>query len=404
MVRPLTTSVDNPPAGSFGVVNGTLGAGATFTAFDKITGNEKTTFNLVDSTAGAFSAASIPSGSQTTGLETVNLSRAAVAGGAIGVVITNTTFGSGIKNLSIIEAGAGDQGGAATITLNSAKNVSVVSIGADKFVAATITDTSTAAAQRGSSLNTVTVQGVDTGAVALHGNAISTVNLNDVAQLTTVNAAAGARALTVNASGGVNLGGLTDAQATSATLNISGAQTFGTLTVAKATNVAVNATAVATATVTAAVATEVSLGGSKSLAATLNAAKATDVIIKGAGGVTIDVSAITTLTKVDTTGSTAVAETTANGLVGTTNNVLTVGTGTAVIGGAGNDFITVGATKQSINLGGGTNQATVSVTALGTGGSINGGSGTKDVLVLSNANAATITGTAATAAAFKAAV
>jgi len=238
----------------------------------------------------------------------------------------------------------------------------------------------------------------------LTGNGITTLNLNAAVtgNTATITAAAGTRALTINASGTTTQGAVTDAQATSATVNVSGAQTLGLVTVAKATTVTINTTAAATTSISATVATTLNIGGTKSNALTVTAPALTSAVITGSGGVTVDLSAITTLTSIDTTGSTAVSASASS----TTNNALTIGTAAAVTGGAGNDFITVGATTKAISLGGGTNQVTLNsgTTALGTGGSINGGTGTADVLVLANADAVTLSTAGAVQTAFKAAV
>lgn len=402
----LTTGVDTV-AGTAGndtvnaVLSGTSTAN-TFNSFDNLNGGAGTdTLNIASSGTAANFA--VPPSVTLAGFETVNLSH--VSGGGTGtgaLTVANTTFGTGVKSFNYVDASvAADMTAAAiSVTLNSATDVSVKATGTGTFTTVAVTDTSTTSTSTGSTLNTVTIQKAS-GANTLTGNGINTVNLNAAAGLTTVTAAAGSRALTVNASGTTNQGGLTDAQATSATLNVTGAQTFGTLTVAKATSVAINANAATTATLAAAAATSLNLGGTglNTLTVTGGDPIAT-ITITGSGGVTSDVSALTSLATVDTTGSTAV--TPASGSL-TGANTLTIGTGVTYNGGAGQDVVTVGATTKAVNLGAGNDTANVSVTALGAGGSVTGGDGT-DVLKLANADAVTLSTAGTAQAAFKAAV
>jgi len=403
----MTTNIETIDASAPGnrVVNGVLGT--TFQSFDGINGNgTNTTFNLTDNTTANFA---MPTSTSLNGLTAVNVSRLATGGGTGAVTLTNTTFGTGVKTLTYTDSSlaASMTAAAFSATLNSATTVNAISNSTGVFTTVAITDTSTTAASTGSTLTTIGITG-SSGAATLTGNGITTLNLNAAVtgSTATITAAAGTRALTINASGTTNQGAVTDANATSVTVNVSGAQTLGLVTVAKATTATINTTAAATTSISATVATTLNLGGSKSNALTVTAPALTSVVVTGAGGVTVDLSAITTLTSIDTSGSTAVLATATNGLTNTTNNVLTIGTGAAVTGGAGNDFITVGATTKAISLGGGTNQVTLNTgtTALGTGGSINGGTGTADVLVLANADAVTLSTAGSVQTAFKAAV
>ena len=403
-------------------INAILGTGATLNPFDSISGGAGSdTLNIVDSTAAAFTA--LPVSTTASSFETVNLSRAAAAAAtSIGVTVVDTTFGTGVKTLNVVEAGAATTAAAASVTLNSAETVSVVSTGATKFNGVTVADTGTTAATAGNTLKTVTIQGGSTTANAIWGNAVTTVNLNDTgAVATVVNAAAGTRAVTVNTSGVAAIGGFTDATAT--TLNINNSATngatavaLGTFTAAKATTVNYTSTAAnASATITGAVATTLNVSGTKlaTLALAVDPALTT-INVTGAAGLTLTAATnaatdYAALALIDTTGSTGVL--TAD----------TLGTATAVTGGAGNDYITVGATTKAINLGGGTAIAAVAgtslavpagnrvtlasgTTALGVGGSINGGSGTADELVLVNGDAQTLSTANAVTTAFKAAV
>jgi|GEM_PF-2261341 len=375
-------------------------ATTTLNSFDKISGGAGTdTLNVSASAAGNFA---VPPAVTISGIEQVNVSQAASGGTGTGALtVTNTTFGTGVQKFNYTDASAAADmtAAAVSVTLNSATDVSVASKGTGTFTTVAVTDKSTTASERGATLKNVTIEKAS-GAATLHGNAIETVNLNSVTGLTTVNAAAGTRAVTVNASGTTTQGGLTDAEATNATLNVTGAQTFGTLSVAKATEVSVNANAATTATVSAAAAKALNIGGTNLLTLTANAAALETVNVSGAGGVSVDLSAITTLTSVDTTGSTAVAPAT-GALTGA--NTISIGTQASYVGGAGQDVVTVGATTKAVNLGGGNDTANVTVTALGTGGSINGGDGV-NTLKLSNADAVTLSSAGAAQTAFKAAV
>ena len=384
------------------VFNATIGGTTpTLNSFDNIQGGTGTdTLNIVDTSAANFA---LPASLTIAGIENVNVSRSATGTGTGAVTITDTTFGTGVQKLAYIDASAATAATAAavSVTLNSATDVSVAKTGAGTFTTVAIADKSNVAADRGSVLKTVSVN-TASGAVTIDGNAVSTVNLNAVGGLTTVNAAAATRALTVNATGTTTQGGLTDAQATSATLNLNGAQTFGTLTVAKAADVSINANAASTAEVVAAVAKTLNIGGTNLLTLTAGAGNAAleTVKIAGTGGVSVNLSGITTLTSVDTTGSTAAAP--ARGVL-TGANTITLGTNTAFTGGAGQDVVTVGATTKAIALGAGNDTVNVTVTALGAGGSITGGDGI-DTLKLANADAVTLSTAGATQTAFKNAV
>jgi len=400
----LTTGVDNITGTSGNdTINAILSTSATLNAFDAISGGTAgtDTLNIAASAATNFT---LPASVTFSGLDKVNVSQVASGGGGTGALtVTNTTFGTGIQQFSYVDASAAADmtAAAVSVTLNSATDMSVKATGAGTFTTVALTDTSATVGSYGSTLTTATVEKAS-GAATLTGNKIATVNLSAVAGLTTINAAAGTRDLTINASGTTAQGGLTDATATSVTLNVTGNQTFGTLTAAKATSVTVNATGTVTETLAAALATSLTLDGTKLNTLTVTGTDPiTTITVKGSGGVTSDVSGITSLATVDTTASTAAvpASGTATGA-----NTLTIGTGVTYNGGAGQDVVTVGATTKAVTLGAGNDTAIVSVTALGTGGSINGGDVGTDVLKLSNGNAVTLSTAGATQAAFKAAV
>jgi len=382
--------------------NAVLGTGATLNTFDSINAGAGTdTLSLVDSTAAAFS---VPGSTTIAGFETVNLSRNAVAGDtSIGVTIIDTTFGTGVKTMNVVEAGLATNataGAGASVTLNSATSVSVISTGAAKFRGVTIVDTGATASTAGSTLTTATIQGGSTNANNIWGNSVTTVNLNDTGAVATiVNAAAATRAVTVNTTGTAAIGGFSDATATTLNINNAAAVALGTFTAASATTVNYTATAADTSmTLTAAKATTLNVIGSGSTVAkslttmtmTGNTVLATVNVTGNAGLVTDLTAGATAVTLLDTTGTTG-------------KSTVTLNTATAVNGGSGADFITVAATSKAISLGAGDDQATVSVTALASGGSITGGEGT-DTLVLANADAVTLSTAGTTQTAWKAAV
>jgi S-layer protein len=377
--------------------NAILGTGATLNSFDNINGGSggTDTLNIASDVAGAQT---FPASTTIAGFETVNLSR--TGAGTNTLTVTNTTFGTGVQNFSVTDAGNAIAG-AYGITLASARSVSVVGT-ATALGAITVTDTdATTTATQGSLLNTVT--GTKAASLAVNGNGVTTVNINAIAGTTTITSAAGTRALAINASGTTTQGALTDAEATSAVVTVSGAQTLGLVTVAKATSVTINTNAAATTSIAAAVATTLNLGGTNLNTLTINAATvaATSVVITGAGGVAADLTPITALTSVNTTGSTAAVP--ASGVL-TGANTLTIGAGVTFTGGAGQEIITVAQTSKVVNLGAGNDTAILGTTALSTGGSVNGGDGTADILKLSNANAVTLGTAGAVQTAFRAAV
>lgn len=414
----LTTGVDvsgtlkgdagtNSTAGN-DVFNASLGSSATLNSFDNLNGGSgEDTLNIASTPATLFT---MPASLTLAGFENVNVSHAGT-GGTNAVTVTNTTFGTGVKKFSYVEAGSGTTA-AVAVTLDSATDVSVVSTGVT-FTTADITDKSTTAASTGSTLKNITLTKVN-GAQTLTGNAIDTLNLNTQGTaVATITAAAGTRALTVNTAGTGNITGVTDAQATSLTLNNTGAQTLGTYTVAKAATVNVSTTAAATGLViTAATAKTLNISGTNTVAAVITGSVAlTDINISGAGaGLTsvVDLSGIATnLANITSTATTTGSGTTKVGAVtlGATTVTAGFGVNVAFTGGAGDDIITVGATTKAINVGGGANKVHMlaGTTALATGGSITATTGTTDTLVVTNLDAVALT-VAAVGTAFKAVV
>jgi len=402
-------------------INGVLSATAasnTLNSFDNVNGGAGTdTLNLAVSLGSATGPVSgnfsIPAGVTFAGLENVNVSQTAAAGslGTGALTVTNSTFGTGVQKFSYSDASLTTDmtAAAVAVTLASATDVTVASVGTGSFTTVAVTDTA-ATITTGSTLKNVSVTKA-TGALTLTGNGITNVTLNATGGLTTVTAASGTRELTVNTAGTTALGGLTDATATTLNINVAGAAALGTFTAAKATTVNYSSTAANTSgTLTAALATTLNVAGTKLATLTMagNTVLAT-VNVTGSAGLTTDLTAgATAVTLLDTSGTTGIA-------------TVTVNNGTAVTGGAGNDNISVGATTKAINLGGSTAVAAVTgssiaipaankvtltagTTALGTGGSINGGTGSADVLSMVAADAVTLSTAGAVQTAFKAAV
>ena len=374
---------------TFNSTNGTL------TALDTIAGGAGTdTLNLIDTSTANFA---LPVGTVISGLETVNVIRQATGGGTGVFAITNTSFGTGVTSLIYTDSSlaASMTGATAAVTLNSATAVTVASTSTGVFTTVAVTDTSTTTASIGRTLATVSITG-STGAGTLTGSGITTLNLSTATGVQTVTAAAGTRALTVNVSG-TSGGGETDATATTLTINstVTAAGAVGTFTNAAATTVNYNTTTANGAgalVITAAAATTLNVGGSAVATLTLTGSTAlTTVNVSGTAGLTVDLTAV----------ATAVTALNFTNTAGT--STVTLNTGTAVSGGAGVEAITVAATTKAITLGDGNDSATVSVTALGTGGSISGGNGT-DELILTNANAVTLSTAGAVQTAFRAAV
>jgi hypothetical protein len=352
----LTTGVDafvgTGGADSFNATNLTLNS------FDSLAGGLGTdSLSYADASAANFA---LPLSTTFSGFETILVARNATGGGTGAVVITDTTFGTGVKSLTYNEATVTGSMTAATvaITLNSAEAVSVVAGGTGVFDSVAVTDTSATTTLTGSSLKAVTITG-STLANTLTGNAIATVNLNNATvAVTTVTAAAGTRELTVNTAGTGGISGVTDATATTLNLNNTGIQALGTFTTAAATTVNVNTTAAATGlVVTAAAATTLNISGTATVAAVITGSTAlTAINISGAGaGLTsvVDLSGIATgLTAITSTATSATA-TAAGNTLGATTVTAGFGTGVTFTGGAGNDTITVGATTKTIDVGAG---------------------------------------------------
>jgi len=224
----LTTGVDTWTGGAGNdTVNAILGTGATLNSFDSINGAAGTadSLNIADNST-AVGGFAMPASVTLSGFENVTLSRSGATGGA-DVTVTNSTFGSGVSNLSIVNAGANTTG-PVSVTLNSATTVSAVSTGT-AFTTVAVTDTFTTAASTGSTLTTVSITG-STGNGTLTGNGITTLNLNGAATggTVTVTAATATRALTVNTAGTTDSGAVTDSKATSLTLNETSAANVGT--------------------------------------------------------------------------------------------------------------------------------------------------------------------------------
>jgi S-layer protein len=379
----LTTNIDSFTPSSNAIVNGILGGLApTINTFDSVVASgANNTFNVVDYSTTGFA---MPASITLSGLQIVNLTRSATTTG--NVTITNTTFGTAVTSLNLVDANTTSSGTVA-ITLNSATSVSAINTGTAGFTSVTITDGGA------SVLKTVTVGGA-VGTVGITGNGITTVNLTAVGGLTTVTALAGTRALTVNVAGATGAG-LTDATATNVTINstVTAAGAVGTYTTAAATTVNFNTiTATGATTIAAAVATTLNVGGSALATLTLSGATTAlrTINVSGTAGLAVDL----------TTGAAAGTAVTALNFTNTAGiSTVTVNLATAVTGGAGVENITVGAGTAAINLGTGNDTLTLTGAALGTGGTANGGTAGTDVLSMVTANAATASATTAFATA-----
>jgi S-layer protein len=219
----------------------------------------------------------------------------------------------------------------------------------------------------GSTLTTASVTG-NTGLATLTGKGIVDVTMaSSAGGLTVTNATAG-HALALKVSG-ITAGTVRDDVAT---------------TISVASNATTTA---ATANVftglTAAKVTDVTVSGTKSLnLGTVTTPKLQNLTITGSGGVTANVASTgdtTTsgyVTKVDTTGSTAVLSA-ANGTIA---NAITIGVSTDFAGGAGSDNLTVGASTRALSLGAGTDKLVLTAALYGNstigGGTADGGDGT----------------------------
>lgn len=298
---------------------GTLTPGAggaptdTLNAFDSIDGGAGSNSLTV-----AFNGAEAGGDIAALGLQLKNIQTLNVTNAAATVLSNGDTAGFSTVKVT---------GTVANITVNSAAATTVSTING---LGVTVND---------AAATTVSVSGA-TGVVAVNSDALTTLNLTNIAGGAAVTAAAGTRALTINANGVIGAAGaavaVSDTTATSVTINDTGAASNLTLAIDAAT--------------------ALTLGGAKEVdfaAATGTSfaalAKAT---ITGSGGVEGDLSGAALLTAIDASASTG-------------KNVIAVdGTHATYVGGSGVDIVSLAVTATK---------------------SIDGGAGTADVLVLNGA-------------------
>jgi len=335
-------------------------------------------------TAQAAGAVAINGGS------TVNVTSTGVTTGTL--AIGATTAATGAVTVSTKTAGAVTHGtigvtGGTTINITqagtNAVNTTSVSgavtvTGNASTTSVTVTDTAAvtaAATVVGHTNGAVTINDVNAASATAAGT-ITTVTLNNFAAATIDSSAINNVTLTgTGTSVGIGRGALT-ATPTANTLavNISGLTLTGALTDSEA------AADDGFTTVNIASSTTASTLGSMAFADATTLNITGDKLLTSAGETLTAVTAINVTNTAGATLATALA------------------TGVVFTGGAGNDFIELGATTKAITMGAGNDivELTSGVTALGTGGSIDAGEGTADTLffaAVADAVTASATGT-----------
>lgn len=373
----------------------------TWTSFDAIDGGEgKDTFSVLTSATAAPGLATVTNvenidinttGAGFTldttamaGVETLTVS--ASTAGALALTIAATT------TLGAIATGSGTitlVGGKGDLSLQSGSGAIVVgedttptAAAANNFDAVSTTstgnhsiaDNSGTAGAIGSTIKTVSLNGVATGDLDMNG--LTTLNMIGATGTTTVTSAAATRALTVNISGALSATySVVDANATTVTVNSAAAATMTAGTFALATTATVSASA-------------------NTIITTLALAEATAITLSGAGGTlaasTFTVAKMVTLTitgnklvTVGATNSTLTAMTTVDASDNTGG--VTMGQALAVddayTGGSGVDTLTIGASTVATTLGAGNDVLTITA-GTAANGTIAGGDGTGDTLVM----------------------
>ncbi|SFL48942.1 DUF4214 domain-containing protein [Rugamonas rubra] len=345
----LTVGVDIKVGGAgndiFNAVLGSTGGAATvatLTSFDSIDGaGGNDTLNVY------YTGAQLTTPAATVkNVETVNF----IVDNAL---TQNLTSWAGVKTVNV------NQGGTAAAQDITTKGASTVAVTGGSTVA--ITDEDTAAADTGSSLTTVKVDGA-TDNVTITGagvNNVTLANLTGAAKLVTVADVDTAHALSLTLNTVTGTRTIADAEATTVAISSTGGASTGiTLNAAKATAVTIAA-------------------DEKVTLADVNIAAAKTITVTGDSLVTISAnSTVTALESISSAASTGGVTVTA-----------ALGTAVAFTGGAGKDTITVGATTKAITTGAGDDTVTMSG-AVGTNGSVDAGAGT-DTLSMTAANAAT---------------
>ena len=275
---------------------------STLNALDTINGGAGTNTLSIKS-AGGIAAGDIGS----LALTINNVQNLAVSGTA---VVLNAADTAGFKSVSAAATTGAVGVTSADATSVSATSVDAVTISAAKATAASLTGA--------------------TKASTVAADALSTLNLTKTSGDVAVTSAAGTRTLTVNTSG-VTAGAVSDAEATTVVVN--------------------NTLAASKLNLTAGNATSVTLGGAKALEiGTLTAGKATTVNVLGAGGVTADLAASSTITKIDASKSTGAntiavnaAKASYTGGTGVDSVSIAAKAAFAIDGGAGKDVLVLNA-------------------------------------------------------------
>ena len=405
------------PGSTFTLTTG-INKGTAFTGtakddtFNALTNNTWTSFDAIDGGAGKDTFSVLTSATAAPGLATVtNVENIDINTTGAGFTLDTTTM-AGVETLTVSASTAGALAltiaatttlgaiatGSGTITLIGGKGdlslqsgSGAIVVGEDSTPTAaaannfdavsttstgnhSIADNSGTAGAIGSTIKTVSLNGVAVGDLDMNG--LTTLNMIGATGATTVTSAAGTRALTVNVSGALSdTYSVVDANATTVTVNVAAAATMtaGTFALATAATVSASANTVIT---------------------TLALAEATAVTLSGAGGTlaasTFTVAKMVTLTiagnKLVTVGATASTLTAMTTVDATANSGgVTMGQALAVddayAGGSGADTLTIGASTVATTLGAGDDVLTITA-GTGVGGSVAGGAGTADTIVM----------------------
>jgi S-layer protein len=346
----LTSSTDNI-TGTVGddTFNATLDAvtaatADTLTAFDSINGGEGIDTLIIDGLSTAISAGTLSGlGLSASSIEILKVNNTAATslnaadiGGTVTKVILNGTTAA--QSITLADA----------VTEVSAKTTAAVTISGNAGVDV---------------LKTVSLDSV-AAASTIASDKLTTLNLINVSNTVTNTAAAATRILTINALNASGSAAVLDATATTFNVNASGTTANQlALTATAATEINVNATNTKGTTLTAT---------NFTAAKTLNAT--------GTGDLTVDVSGVAGLTKVDASTSTGKNGLTIAATAITVNGGTAADTITQVASLGATQKIATGAGDDSVVLGG----------ALTAGATIDGGEGT-DNLTLTSAVATSTT-------------
>lgn len=344
----------------------------TFTAFDDIdllAGND--TFEIFDTSLGGFFT---PPSVSVQNVEDVILN-------SLNTVSLDVSGWTGLQTVTVNENGGNDD-----VSVTTDANATSVTVNGGEDIS--ITD---AAASGSQTLTSVTVNGSGDGggtdSIQVLSEALTSLTVSNNATTDTdiTSDATGALGITLSEFSGGSSADIAADAAASLTVTSSGGtpNTFDDLSAISAASVGVGGDQDLTFDdLSAGNATSLSLGGAGDLTFdNLTAGSATLVSIGGSGMVTVgDDNAVFDVTLAPVASINAAAN---SGGV-TISDVLQ--NGTSFTGGSGMDFIEVGATTGTHDMGGNDDTVQVNVSALGAGGSISGGSGT-NTLVMTSANA-----------------